>query len=344
MKRLTIVTSLLGLMPLTAMAQDYTAAEQALYDAAKAEGEVIWYTSQFTTEMSEEACGLFTARYPGITCSPVRATGNVTFQRVMQEIEADFVQGDLFSTNDQSDMEELKRVEGIMAFMPANTGAMTPALQEMNDPDGYYFVSSISPYGIAYNTNLVSAEEAPTSWEDLLDPKWQNKIAIPHPGFSGSAGLWILGMVDAYGWDYLDRLNALDPQVGRSASDGYNLIVSGERAIAATPIALALDGALQGQPVATVYPTEGLVLPPSATAVLTGAQHPNAAKLFAEFMLTPEYSQWLSDKRRQPLLAEIPTAEGIAALADVPVIVIPRDQAQNGLVEAVDRFRDVFGI
>lgn len=317
MKRLTIVTSLLGLMPLTAMAQDYTAAEQALYDAAKAEGEVIWYTSQFTTEMSEEACGLFTARYPGITCSPVRATGNVTFQRVMQEIEADFVQGDLFSTNDQSDMEELKRVEGIMAFMPANTGAMTPALQEMNDPDGYYFVSSISPYGIAYNTNLVSAEEAPTSWEDLLDPKWQNKIAIPHPGFSGSAGLWILGMVDAYGWDYLDRLNALDPQVGRSASDGYNLIVSGERAIAATP---------------------------SATAVLTGAQHPNAAKLFAEFMLTPEYSQWLSDKRRQPLLAEIPTAEGIAALADVPVIVIPRDQAQNGLVEAVDRFRDVFGI
>ena len=166
--------------------------------------------------MSEEACGLFAARYPGVACSPVRATGNVTFQRVIQEIEANFVQGDLFSTNDQSDMEELKRLDGILAFMPSNTEAMTPALRDLNDPDGHYFVSSISPYGIAYNTNLVSAEEAPTSWADLLDEKWRNQIAIPHPGFSGSAGLWVLAMVDAYGWDYLEDLNALDTQIGRA--------------------------------------------------------------------------------------------------------------------------------
>lgn len=332
--------------PFAALAQDptFTAEEQALYDAALSEGEVIWYTSQFTTEMSETACALFTERYAGITCSPVRATGGVTFQRVMQEIQADFVQGDLFSTNDLTDLEELKRIEGLMPFMPQNLGAMSPVLAALNDPDGHYFVSNISPYGIAYNTNLITAEEAPKSWQDLLDPKWADQIALAHPGFSGSAGLWVLAIVDMYGWEYLEQLNALSPQIGRSTSDGYNLVVSGERSIAITPVALALEGARSGQPVMAVYPEDGVVLPPSGTAVLAGAKHPNAAKLFAEFMLSEEYSQWLSGLNRQPILADVPTAEGIAALSDVKSVSVPIADAISGIAEATERFRDIFGI
>lgn len=345
--RKTVIAGLVVLAtPFTAAAQDtaFSAEEQQLYDAARTEGEVIWYTSQFTTEMSESACKLFTDRYADINCSPVRATGGVTFQRVMQEIQANFVQGDLFSTNDLTDMEELKRMNGLMPFRPQNIDAMTPALSAMNDPEGHYFISNISPYGIAYNTNLIAAEDAPKTWQDLLDPKWDNKIALAHPGFSGSAGLWVLAMRDMYGWEYLEKLNALHPQIGRSTSDGYNLVVSGERAIAITPVALALEGARTGQPVAAIYPEDGVVLPPSGTGVLAGAKHPNAAKLFAAFMLSEEYSQWLSGLNRQPILASVKTADGIAALSDVKSVAVPIQDAMSGIAEATEKFRDIFGI
>ncbi|WEX11172.1 extracellular solute-binding protein [Chelativorans sp. AA-79] len=335
-----------ALSPLAAHAQseNFSEHEQALYEAAKEEGEVIWYTSQFTTEMSEAACELFMKRYEGITCSPVRATGGVTFQRIMQEVQAGAVQGDILSTNDQTDLIELKKLDALEQFVPNGIETMSPVLKGMNDSDGYFFVSSVSPYGITYNTNLVSEEEAPKSWSDLLDPKWKDQVAIAHPGFSGSAGLWTLAMRDLYGWEYFEKLEVGKPQIGRSIADGYNLVVSGERKVAVTAIALSRQGAVDGQPVATVTPSEGLMLPPSGTAILAAAPHPNAAKLFAEFMLTEEYSVWLRDLQRYPLHADVDTAEGIDPLDPDKVLIVPAQEAIEGLAEVQEKFRDTFGI
>ncbi|WP_309083000.1 extracellular solute-binding protein [Chelativorans sp.] len=346
MLRNVLAAAALAMSPFCAHAQqaELTDSERQLYEAAKAEGEVIWYTSQFTTEMSEAACGLFMERYEGIKCSPVRATGGVTFQRVMQEVQAGAVQGDVFSTNDQSDLIELKKLNALEKFMPQSAEAMSPVLKPMNDSDGYFFVSSVSPYGIAYNTNLVSAEEAPKSWADLNDPKWKDQIAIAHPSFSGSAGLWTLAMSDRFGWEYFDTLAELNPQIGRSIADGYNLIVSGERKVAVTAIALSRQGEAEGQPVATVVPEEGLMLPPSGTAVLAGAPHPNAAKLFAEFMLSQEYSEWLVSLKRYPLRSGVQPAEGIDPLDTGKVITVPAEEAMQGLVDIQEKFRETFGI
>jgi len=346
LKNVLAAAAFAALLPATALAQseDFTAYEKQLYEAAKAEGEVIWYTSQFTTEMSESACQLFMKRYEGIKCSPVRATGGVTFQRVMQEVQAGAVQGDVFSTNDQSDLLELKKLNALEKFLPQSVEFMSPVLKPMNDDEGYFFVSSVSPYGIAYNTNLVKEEDAPKSWSDLTDPKWKDQVAISHPSFSGSAGLWTLAMKNLFGWEYFEKLNEGNPQIGRSTADGYNLVVSGERKIAVTAIALSRQGEAEGQPVTTVVPSEGLMLPPSGTGVLAGAPHPNAAKLFAEFMLSEEYSVWLRDLKRYPLRAGVDTAEGIEPLDTSKVITVPVTDAVQGLPEVQDKFRDIFGI
>ena len=45
----------------------------------------------------------------------------------------------------------------------------------------------VSLSGIAYNTDLVKAADAPKSFADLLDPKWIGKIVKAHPGYSGTA-------------------------------------------------------------------------------------------------------------------------------------------------------------
>ena len=76
---------------------------------------------------------------------------------------------------------------------------------EHRDPDGTYagFRATLSP--IAYNTKLVKAEDAPTSFKDLLDPKWKGKIVKAHPGYSGTILTATFEMVRDIGWEYYEN-------------------------------------------------------------------------------------------------------------------------------------------
>src|SRR5690606_474353 len=145
-----------------------------------------------------------------------RANGASTLQRVVQEIQAVAVQGDIVSTNALSDFVEFKALNGLAEYRPDNLSGQYPALQALADPDGFYFVSGVSPFGFVYNTNRVSPEEVPHSWMALTDPRWMDQTAIAHPGFSGSAGQWAIAMNRLYGREFFEGMNANNPQIGRS--------------------------------------------------------------------------------------------------------------------------------
>jgi len=326
-----------------ASAAEMTSHEKELYEAAKPEGAVTWYVSQFNTEDADSVCRLFEKRYADLRCEAIRATGQVIYQRLMQDISAGVVQADVLSTNDGAQMVELKRIDRLVEYNPENLEHMAASIRQFGEP-GYWFTTSVAPYAIGYNTNLVSEEEAPRNWTDLLDPKWKDQIAIPHPGFSGSAGTWVIAMRDLYGWDFFEKLEANKPQIGRSVSDGANLIVSGERKIAVVPANRAAVDAHNGAPVKPVYPTDGLVLAPGSTGLLAGAPHPNAAKLFAEFLLGPEVSEYYAADQRFPLRADVPAPESLVPLADLKLIMVPDTKVVSDLPEAQTKFRDIFGI
>ena len=317
--------------------------EQSLYEAAKAEGGVIWYTSQFTAERAERACATFREKYPGVNCNPVRASGSVTFQRVFQEAQSNAVQADVFSTSDLTDLVQLREGGHLAPYKPADLSAALDVVRNFSEPDGYWTVSNVAPIGIAYNTQLVSEADAPKNWEDLLDPKWKDQVAIAHPGFSGSTNVWAVAMFRKYGWDYFERLEANKPHIGRSIVDGYNLVVSGERKIALAPINGTEEGAKDGRPVKAVYPTDGVLVPPSGSAVLAKAPHPNAARLFVNFMLSREMSQFLADQFRFPLRGDVPKPDGLRDLDDMTIMMVPEGDGSTEL-EVQKRFRDTFGI
>ena len=84
------------------------------------------------------------------------------------------------------------------AYLPHNIETMLPRpFARPSNADGYWFASNISPYGIVYNTELVSEAEAPKTWQDLLDPKWKDQVAIAHPGFSGSMGMFAIACANS---------------------------------------------------------------------------------------------------------------------------------------------------
>lgn len=348
MKRAYIAATALAVSllwaPLASAQKAMTEAEAKLYEAAKAEGAFNWYTSMMDTERTDQFCLLFEKKYPGVDCRALRATGGVTFQRLTQEIQASAVEADVFSTNDLTDLIELQKGGNLLAYKPDNLQYMVPALRDMGDPEGHWVISMISPLGIGYNTRLVKAEEAPRNWTDLLDPRWKGQVAIGHPGFSGSIGLWTLAMKQLYGWEFFEKLETNKPQIGRSITDGRNLIVSGERQVAVVGVNNAEEMSRNGVPIKVVYPTDGMLVPPSGTAILAKSPRPNAAKLFAEFMLSEEAARFQADSMRYPMRADVPAPEGVPDLASAKTLFVPPETAAEELQKVQNEFRDTFGI
>jgi len=318
--------------------------EAALYEAAKREGEITSYTGQYSADASEAAGRAFNERYPGVRCNVVRSTSQVAFQRLSQDFRAGVGQCDVFSSTNGGHYIQLKRQNRLVQFRPVNADGLLPILRTP-DPDNYFQSSFLGLYLMGYNTTLVSEAEAPKSWTDILDPKWKDKLAVGHPGFSGAIGLWALQMRTMFGPDYLRRFERNKPQVGRSSIDPVTMMTAGERAVGvAVPNASTLFAASRGNPLKVIYPTEGVIAALSPSAIPTNAPHPNAAKLFQEFQTGPALSTAVRLLFNESIRPDVPPPEGSRPLDQVTMLAPSLEDAEKGVPEVREQWREIFGV
>ena len=321
-----------------------TPREQELYEAAKREGEITWYSGQYSADASEAAGRAFNERYPGVRCNVVRSTSQVAFQRLSQDQRAGVAQCDVFSSTNGGHYVQLKRQNRLMQYRPANADGLLPALR-VSDPDNYFQSSFLGIYLLAHNTRMVSEADAPKTWTDILDPKWKDKLAVGHPGFSGAIGLWALQMRKMHGPDYLRRLEANKPQVGRSSIDPVTMMNAGERAIGvAVPSASTLFSMSRGNPLRLIYPPEGVIAAMSPSAIIRNAPHPNAAKLFMEFQTGPALSTAVRRLFNESIRPDVPPPEGSRPLSEVTLLAPSMEEAERGVPEVREQWREIFGV
>jgi iron(III) transport system substrate-binding protein len=267
-------------------------AQDARLEAAKKEGKVVWYTS-LALSSSEKVAKLFEATYPGIKVEVHRTGSERILQRVMQELQANIKIADVIHTSDAGHYVLLKDKQLLMKYAPAGVDRFPAAFK---DKDGYHYGLRATVNVIAYNSKIVPAAEAPRTWKDLLDPKWKGKLVTAHPGYSGVIATHVLALVHLHGWDYFKQLAQNKPMLVQSAVDPSGVVASGERPIAA-------DGGdytfyqvkKKGNPVEIVFPKEGVPLVVSPSAITSFAPHPNAARLFTDFIFSRDLQQVLAD-------------------------------------------------
>jgi len=328
-----------------ALAQDVPEHERALHDAARREGQVTWYAGQLSAEPAEAVGNAFTARYPGVRVNVVRTTSQVAFQRLSQDRRAGVAQCDVLSSTDHGHSAFLKREGALLEYRPRNAAGLLDFVRNAADPDGFFHVFYIGVHPIGRHKGQVSDAEAPRSWTDLLDPKWRNRLAVGHPGYSGAIGGWAVMMRKLYGWDYFTRLERNRPQIGRSSIDPVTTLNAGERAVGvAVPSATTLLSISRGNPLELIYPSDGTVVVPSPSCIQRNAPHPNAAKLFMEFATGPEYFRVTRRFFNESLRADVPPPDGAARLDSVPVLVPTPDEIERGVPEVKEQWRDTFGI
>jgi iron(III) transport system substrate-binding protein len=316
--------------------------EQQLYDAAKKEGHLTWYSGTYNQPIVDSMGAAFTAKYPGIHVDGTKTTSEVAFQRVMQDINAGAVQADVFTTTDASHMTYLIGKNKLVKYTPRNAAGLVPALRDFNG-GGYYYPSWVGLVAIMYNSKHVTAADSPKDWNDLTDPKWKNKIAFGSPNYSGLVATWTVGMTEKFGWEFFEKLNKLNPLIGRSIDDAVAMLNSGERQVAICSPASAFRSAAEGNPLVVNYPTSFVLADFSPSAALQGSHSPNAAKLFLNFMCGPEFSQILAKNFEQPLRPDVPAPHGAKSLAELTLFQPPLQNIEKELPGLKSKWRDTFG-
>jgi iron(III) transport system substrate-binding protein len=326
-------------------APSMTPHETELFEAAKKEGgELTWYTAQ-SDDITAQALGRsFEQLYPGIKVNVLRTTAQVAYQRITQEIKASAIQCDVLSSTDLGHYVALKAIGALEKYVPDNSSKVLDIYKNY-DPDGFYFVNSAGMIGIGYNTAKVKEADAPKNWTDLLDPKWKDNIALGHPGFSGYVGTWALTLRNQYGWDFFEKLAKNNPRVGRSINDTVTMLNAGESAIAGSgPVGTVLESMQKGNPLAMVYPTDGTVLIIASSGIMKGCKHPNAARLYMEFLLSPGASQIWVDHFNETIRPEVSVPKGAKSAKDLKVIRPTVEQITKGVPEVIKQWRETFGV
>lgn len=325
-------------LPRAAQAQD------ALLEAARREGGLSWYNGYMGDTIAQDMVGRFERAYPGVRLSTIRSTSQVAFQRLRQDQAAGLHNCDVYSSSDISHFDDLMRERRLLPYSPGNAARIDPALQDKAlYVEGQYYPALISMMALAYNSQRVTAADAPKSWPDLLDPRWRGKLAVGHPGFSGYAGTWAVLMQQLYGDAFFDRLAANQPLVGRSSNDSVTQLNAAERIVAAAPAYVAIESGRRGNPVVVNYPTDGALLMCSPAGIMADAPHPAAAKLFMEWLLGPENSTLLVQQGAVPINRDVPNATDQPPLSTIATRRPTIAEIVRGIPDVTERWRDILG-
>jgi iron(III) transport system substrate-binding protein len=250
------------------------------------EGQVTWYTSA-DLQLAEKVGKAFEQKYPGVRARVERAGGERIFSRVAQEYASGLYVPDAVSTGDAAQFLAWKRQNLLAPYVPEDVARHIPP--EHRDSDGLYATVRSSLCVIGYNTDMVKREEAPKSFADLLDPKWKGKIVKAHPSYSGTIMTSTYQMVRELGWQYLEKLAQQQVLQIQSATDTPKKIVLGERAVMAdgneSNVLLLKE---EGKPIEVIYAAEGTPSIVQPSAVFAAAPHPNAARLFQNYLFSVE--------------------------------------------------------
>jgi iron(III) transport system substrate-binding protein len=309
-----------------------------IIERAKKEAEVVWYTSaglQDSNPMAE----VFQKDYPPIRVNVIRAGSGVLINRILNEARAQKGLFDVFNTNQESVLPLKKR--GLLARYNSPEAAFYD--DDLKDKEGYWHAAYVIPWFLGYNTGMVKKDEVPKNYEELLLPKWKGRrIALG----SDNGSLVLSGLIRVWGKEkavrYFQQLAKQAPAIQAGApSSRIQLLAAGE-----FPLTLASGNTLQTF-VSKGAPVDWMALEPvfvQVNTIMLAAQssHPNAAKLFIDFVLSKKGQEMIRSFHRVPARNGV-DAEPPRLFKGYKRLVEDTESAEN--VEATTKlYNEIFNI
>jgi iron(III) transport system substrate-binding protein len=274
-----------------------------LVEGARAEGEAAIYLNLDQVVASALAGG-FMKKYPGVNAQVSRFSGASIIARVDTEARAGKLAADVIMSGELGILVLIDK--GVMARYRSPQLAAYP--ESLRDKDGYWNVNLLNVLVPAYNSRLVGKDEAPQRLEDLLRPRWKNKLAMDSQSY-----FWFGAVLQHLGEDEtLKLMRGLNDQNLRHVRGRRlltQLVAAGEYDLAVeTNLNTVITLSQQGAPVGFA-PVRPLFLRPSFLFMARAAPHPFAAALLIDYLLSEEGQRILVAHDRMAAHPKVPARE-----------------------------------
>jgi iron(III) transport system substrate-binding protein len=289
---------------------------------AEQEGAVVVYSTE-PESLVEQFLGRFHAMFPKIAPTYVGMQGGALYAKLLTERRAHAYVADILQPADMGFALDFQKRGGYLNYISPEMSVYPP--QYKSSPEGNWTLGALVIAGIAYNSSTVAATEAPTSWQDALNPKWSDAISVKDSN-SGLQHVTWYELRKIYGDAFWQKLSPLKPRALDSNVQQYDRVVSGQDKVTLTA---ALAGYLhykaKGAPIAFVYPSEGVTAAPQPWGIVADAPHPAAAQLFMDWFLgVPGQTADVQVLYNNSLRPDVPPPPG-GVKADTLKLLLPTD-------------------
>ena len=257
-----------------------------LYRSAKEEKTVVLYGAG-PTGSHDRWIKEFEQQFPGVTVTFSGGLSTALNKKIEAQLAAGKMETDVAILQTIQDFAKWKKAGAMLAWKPAGFELIDDAYK---DEDGAFVTVSVNAITYAYNTEQVPAADVPKSALDFLKPLFAGKLVTTDPGDDDAALAAFSGIVQKYGWDYMDKYAAQKPAyvtTGHAAVS--NAIVSGDKLASFDSTTTTWQLMRAGKPIAGVFSAaDATPIFLVGAGIFKDAPHPNAARLYLTWYLAKE--------------------------------------------------------
>ena len=282
-------------------------------------GTMTWYSAS-GAKNDQDWVNMFNKK-TGDTAEFFRIGGVKLTQRIEQEIKANQVKASAMDMSIPGLMNEWVKKGWVLKYDSLESHHYPKDLRS----EGYWTPVNVLTVAIAYNADQIKPEEAPKTWEDLLNPKWKDKMVASDAASSGAILHSFSALQKAFGKSYMEKLAKQNVLVKIGSGATLQTVISGERPISALILDYYVAGAIaKGANLAIVQPDAGIPASLEIIAIPAAAPSPDVGKKFVDFALSKEaQDNWQQKHGTLSLrddVAPVKLARGRKAMKDIKLL------------------------
>ena len=292
-KLLSLVLSMLMVLSLVACGGQKQAAASNDNAAAateqKSSGKVMLYSSMKESQLNAVKKG-FEAKYPGITLDVYAAGGGKVITKMATEAKAGQINADIIWLGDPSDYEGFKKEGYLQAYSSPEAANIASTYI---DKDGFYTAARLVTMGVAWCTLPgvgITDEEAPKTWDDLLDPKWKDQIVMTDPTQASTTKYWMAAMMQSskYGKEYFQKLHDNGAKLESSTNSTHNKVADGSYQVGICLDYISAGLIKNGSPLKFHFTDNDVITMTSPIALVKNNPNGDNGKLLYDYILSKE--------------------------------------------------------
>lgn len=267
----------------------------------KVESEVMWYTTMALDD-SSVLVEKFKSRHPAIDVKLFRANNSKILERILAESRAKSAIADVVSAGGLP-IGVLKERGALAKYISPESPSFPSGAR---DAEGFWTDIYVNTFNLVYNTTMVAAKDVPKSYTALLNDRWKGNVGLDDSDYEWFGNmLQIMG--EEQGLRYMRRLASLQPAMRAGHSLIATLVAAGEFAIYPDGYPRRVE-VLRERGARTI---DWLWLEPAIaelhpTAIMANAPHPNAARIFTDYLLSLEGQQLIGVQ-----FGRVPSRKGV---------------------------------